>query len=87
MDYNFANYKTASSQDAKSLNSNPSFTNTSANNFTLASGSPAIGAGTNLGSTYQMGLAPSSSWPSSVSTLNQNSYGFGWEIGAFVFVP
>jgi hypothetical protein len=39
----------------------------------------------NLGSTYQLGLSPVSTWPSSVSTLNQNSNGAGWEIGAYVF--
>jgi hypothetical protein len=69
-----------------SIQTAPTFINAAANNFTLASGSSAIDVGANLGSTYQMGLAPSSSWPASVSTLNQNSYGSGWEIGAFVFV-
>ena len=70
-----------------SIQTAPTFTNAAGNNFTLASGSSAIDAGTNLGSTYEMGLNPSSSWPSSVSTLNQNSYGAGWEIGAFVLAP
>jgi hypothetical protein len=69
-----------------SIQTAPKFSNAGAGNFTLASGSSAIDAGTNMGTTYQLGLAPSSSWPTSVSTLNQNNYGSGWEIGAFVFV-
>jgi hypothetical protein len=69
-----------------SIQTAPTFNNVGANNFTLASGSSAIASGTNRGSTYHMGLSSSSSWPSSVSTLNQNSDGSGWEIGAFVFV-
>jgi len=74
-----------SSGCSHSIQTAPTFTNDGADNFTLASGSSAIDAGTNLDTTYQWGLAPSSSWPASVSTLNQNSYGSGWEIGAFVF--
>jgi len=76
----------ASGQCQHDLNSDPKFTNAAASNFSLQSGSPAIDTGTNLGSTYQFGLAPGSSWPSAVSTLNQNGGGAGWEIGAFVFV-
>ena len=85
--YNFANWKTNSGQDAHSLNSDPKLTNGAARNFSLLAGSPAIDAGTNLGSTYQLALSPSSSWPSGVSLLNQNSFGAGWEMGAFVFPP
>ena len=44
-----------------------------------------IDAGVNLGSAYQNGLAAASSWPGGVSLLNQNSFGSGWEIGAYVF--
>ncbi len=53
-------------------------------NLSLKSGSPAIDAGADLGSIYHMGLAPGSAWPSSVSLLNQNSHGTGWEVGAYV---
>jgi hypothetical protein len=83
--YNFANWKTNSLQDAHSLNSDPKLTNAGSRNFTLLAGSPAIDAGTNLGSTYQFALNPPSSWPSGVSLLNQNNAGSGWEIGAYVF--
>lgn len=84
-DYNFANYEATSSQDSGSTNSNPLFVSTSTNNFTLTSSSPAIDAGVNLGSTYQLGLDPASTWPSNVITDNQNSFGAGWDIGAYVY--
>ena len=62
-DYNFTDYKTASSQDAHSLNSDPLFTNAAGGDFTLAAGSPCIDAGVDLGTDYQMALAPGSTWP------------------------
>ena len=87
--YTFANWQTNSSQDAHSLTSDPSLTNASAlsstGNYALLAISPAINAGVNLGSTYQMALSPLSSWPSGVSLLNQNSAGSGWEIGGYVY--
>jgi hypothetical protein len=85
--YTFANWKTNSAQDAHSLNADSKLTNGAGRNFTLLVGSPAIDAGNNLGSTYQFALSPSSSWPSGVSLLNQNSFGTGWEMGAFAFSP
>jgi hypothetical protein len=66
--------------------SDPKFTNSVGNDLTLQSSSPAIDAGLNLGATYQLGLAPGSVWTSAVSTLNQNNYGAGWEIGAYVYI-
>lgn len=68
-----------------SVQSDPLFISTTTPNFALQSTSPAIDAGVNLGSTYQLGLAPGSTWPSSVSTLNQNANGAGWDIGAYVY--
>lgn len=53
--------------------------------FVLQSGSPAIDAGANLGSPYNQGLSPASIWPNDVSTLDQNNYGSGWEIGGMVY--
>jgi len=67
-----------------SITKAPAFTNAGSGDFTLAAGSSAIDAGTNLGATYQFGLDPHTSFP--WGTLNQNSQGSGWEIGAFVFV-
>ncbi len=85
--YNFANWKTNSSQDSHSLNSDPKLANGAGRNFTLLVGSPAIDAGTNLGSTYQLALSPSSSWPGGVYLVNQNTVGSGWEMGSYVFPP
>jgi hypothetical protein len=87
--YNLANWQTNSSQDAHSFSSDPGLTNGSAlsstGNYALLAISPAINAGVNLGTTYQMALSPSSSWPAGVSLLNQNSVGSGWEIGGYVY--
>ena len=87
--YTLANWQTNSSQDAHSLSADPALVNASAlsstGNYALLAVSPAIDAGVNLGSTYQMGLSPASSWPGGVSLLNQNSSGSGWEIGAYVY--
>jgi hypothetical protein len=60
-------------------------TNATSGNFTLLTGSAAIDAGANLGTTYEQALSPLSSWPASVVLANQNSFGSGWEIGAFVY--
>jgi len=84
-DSEFTDYKTASEQDAESITSDPLLTDPGNDNFTLQSTSPAKNTGVDLGDTYTNGLNHNSSWPDSVSTLNQDNYGSGWEIGAFVF--
>jgi hypothetical protein len=71
--------------DLNSIYANPLFTNAAGNDFTLQSTSPAIDTGVNLGSTYDLGLAPGSTWPAGVLTLNQNTNGLGWDIGAYVY--
>jgi hypothetical protein len=87
--YTFANWQTNSSQDAHSISTDPKLVNASSlsstGNFALLAISPAVNAGVNLGSTYQMALSPASSWPGGVSLLNQNSAGSGWEIGGYVY--
>jgi hypothetical protein len=70
-----------------SVQSAPTFANASAGQFWLTSGSPGIDAGLNLGSPYNMGLMAGSTWPNSVVIGDQNAYGSGWEVGAFVYVP
>lgn len=45
--------------------------------------SPCIDRGTNLGATYDDGLDADSSWPDSVTTVNQDTCG-PWDIGAYV---
>ena len=68
-----------------SVETNPVFVNTSTNNFALASSSPTIDAGLNLGSAYEYGLDPGSTWPGNLILDNQNNYGSGWDIGAYVY--
>jgi hypothetical protein len=89
--YTFSNWQANSSQDAHSLNSNPSLVSAASislgGNYAPLAISPAINAGVNLGSTVQMELSPVSTWPSGVSLLNQNAAGSGWEIGAYVYQP
>ncbi len=81
----YAAFDAAYGTTTKSITTNPMFTNAAVGNFALLSVSPAIDAGTNLGATYQMALNPTSIWPMSVSTLNQNSNGAGWDSGAYVY--
>jgi hypothetical protein len=87
--YTFSGWQGAAVQDAHSLSLDPGLANASSlsstGNFSLLAVSPAINAGVNLGSTYQMGLSPAASWPGGVSLLNQNSAGSGWEIGGYVY--
>jgi hypothetical protein len=82
-----AAWQSATGQDMHSKSSNPQFANASGGQFWLTSGSPGIDAGSNLGSPYNIGLMPGSTWPNSVVTGDQNAYGSGWELGAFIYVP
>jgi parallel beta-helix repeat protein len=68
-----------------SIQSDPKLTNPGSNVFTLQASSPAIDAGVNLGSTYEYALDPVSTWPSNVILDNQNGYGSGWDLGAYVY--
>jgi hypothetical protein len=89
--YTFSGWQTNASQDAHSLSADPALTNASSlsttGNYAVLANSPAVDAGVNLGSAYQMALTPASTWPSGVSLINQNSVGSGWEIGAYVYQP
>ena len=79
-----AQWQSATGQDAHSISANPQFANAPAAQFWLTSGSPGIGAGLNLGSPYNIGLMPGSTWPTLVTTRPTNTPP---EIGAFVYVP
>jgi hypothetical protein len=90
--WNNTNYATLALFEAATLstayiniNADPLFTNAVGNDFTLQSTSPARDAGTNLGSTYDDAIMPGSTWPSSVTTIDQDLRGAGWEIGAYVY--
>lgn len=71
-------------QEGMSLNDDPRFANAAAGDFTLLTSSPAINAGAKLGSPYSWELLPGSLWPGSVATGNEDLYGSGWEIGAYI---
>lgn len=50
----------------------------------LGSGSAFINVAANLGASYDDGLDQTSTWPSNVTTLDQDDYG-SWEFGAYVY--
>ena len=80
-----AAFQSAKSKMTHSVSADPQLNNLANGDYSLVSTSPAIDTGANLGSTYQLDLDPRTAYP--WGTLNQNSYGTAWEIGAFVFVP
>lgn len=83
--YSLQNFKSTKNKMLNSKSADPILVSPPDHDFSLQSSSPAIDAGANLGSTYEFGLASWSSWPSSITTLDQNSYGPGWEVGAYVY--
>jgi hypothetical protein len=83
--YTLGAFQSGKKKMMHSISADPRLTNTASGDYSLLSTSPAIGTGTNLGATYQLGLDPRSGFP--WTTLNQNSYGTAWEIGAFIFLP
>jgi len=80
-----AAWKVASSQDANTINTDPKFVDAANDDFSLLATSPCIDTGVDLGAAFDDGLASDSSWPDSVSTEDQDLWGSGWEIGAYVF--
>lgn len=86
----FADWQTDSSQDATSPNSaDPQLMGAydSFDDFRINSvDSPAVGAGVDLGNSLNYGLLPTDpDWPPTPG--DQDSYGAGWEIGAFIYGP
>jgi hypothetical protein len=84
----YATYDTwlaASSQTDNNVEADPSFQSVGSDQYWLAVGSPCIDKGVNLGSPYNTALYSTSTWPSGVVTSDQNSFGSGWEIGAYVY--
>jgi len=81
----FATFQSEDSQEANGSSGDPLMTDPANGDFTLQPSSPCIDAGVDLGDTYDDGLDPDSSWPDSVLTLDQDSYGSGWEIGAYIY--
>jgi hypothetical protein len=72
-----------SGQDLHSINADPRFLDTSNADFRLNNSSPAIYKGTNLGSGFSMALDPRTTSP--YGTLDQDTVGPAWTIGAFAY--
>ncbi len=77
--YNFAGWKTASSQDANSINDDPLFQNAESGAFRLGSESPAIDSGTSLGLTqdFENNAIPYSSAPDIGAYENHDTFVYG----------
>ena len=81
----YAAFDAAYGTATHSVAGDPKFKNAAGSDFSLLNGSPAIDTGTNLGAPYNLDNDPQSAFPS--ATADQDNYGSGWDIGAFVFVP
>lgn len=66
------------------VEADPEFVDQPNDKFWLRPGSPCIGAGTDLGSSYDDGLHRQSEWPKAVYTVDQDDYG-SWDVGAYVY--
>ena len=66
------------------VEADPEFVDQPNDNYALRPGSPCIGAGTDLGSSYDDGLHRQSEWPKAVYTVDQDDYG-SWDVGAYVY--
>jgi hypothetical protein len=73
------------SQETNGFESDPLFSNPATSDYTLQAAADAIDEGANLGSPYDTGLDPLSTWPYNAQTLDQDNYGIGWDVGAYVF--
>ena len=60
--------------DSNSIETDPLLSDAASDDYTLASNSPCIGAGENIGAPYNEALMPTSTWPSGVVTGDQNDY-------------
>ena len=69
-----------------SVSGDPKFNDPQQADFTLQSGSQAIDNGYSEGQDFSMGLKSNASIPDSIITIDQNQYGAGWEMGAYVFI-
>ena len=61
----------------------PQYTDAGNDDLTLASNSPSLNVGVDLGASYDDALDPSSVWPSAVVIIDQDVCGTGWEQGAY----
>ena len=76
-------------QETNGTEGDPGLTNIGIDDLTLASGSACIDNGEDLGATYDDALCPAttdfSTFSPTVNLLDQDLFGAGWEIGAYVF--
>jgi hypothetical protein len=82
--YDLGGWQSATDFDSHSFMANPGFvssTPSAPTEFVIQSGSPDVGTGAALGSSLSIGVAPSSSWPSNVTTTTPPA---AWDIGAFI---
>lgn len=74
----------ASGQTDNNIEVEPDFSDAANGILWLKGTSTCRNAGENLGTTYDDALSRTSVWPDGVVTLDQDDYGTGWEIGAYV---
>jgi len=84
-DHSFADWDVHVTDTDSSVD-NPDLFDTTNGFLWPISGSPAIGTGANLGSSWDDGLAEASSWPSDVRTTDRDDH-VTWDIGAYVAQP
>jgi parallel beta-helix repeat protein len=76
-------------QETNGSEGDPGLNDVGNNDYTLASDSACIDDGSDLGANYDDALDPTNTdfitSPPSVYTLDQDNYGTGWEIGAYVY--
>ncbi|MFH0739771.1 MAG: right-handed parallel beta-helix repeat-containing protein [bacterium] len=82
---NTADFSGTGLANTNGLAVDPLFVNATGADFSLQSTSTLIDAGTNLGNDYDDAIYPGSTWPSSVTTADQDLRGLGWEIGAYIY--
>jgi hypothetical protein len=71
--------------DQESFAADPQFFDSEKGNFGLMKTSPCINTGKKLDSVYGYGFNPVNYQEMNMRTMNQDDYGSGWEIGAFVY--
>ena len=76
-----ANWRAAIGQDTHSIFADPLLANPGASQFWIEPGSPASGAGLNLGEPYNVELLTTTVWPDRVATESQARM---WNIGAYL---
>jgi hypothetical protein len=59
--------------------------NPGSGDYTLSASDGCVNSGADLGASYDDALDPASSWTDNVDTIDQDDYGTGWDIGAYVF--